>query len=124
MTKSHGEPFHHCDYNAILLAIKGDGVVSGLNVTQRSAGANMSVDVAAGLCVVGNTRYQKTSTTNIPIEASESGKHRKDTVIYDTDADTPAVIKGTSVVITDAAVPPSVPDGVAGRHPLKQGLKL
>ena len=111
MTKIHGDPVHHCDWNAMVEGINQNGVLSGLVVSQHAAGADMSVDVAAGSALIDEEKYIESSITNLAIDASESGKHRKDTIIYDTATSAPAVIKGTSVIITSAAAPPSVTDG-------------
>ena len=111
MVKVHGDPFHACDYNAMVEGINQNGVLSGLAVSQHVAGADMSVDVATGSALVDEEKYIESSVTNLAIDASESGKHRKDTIIYDTATSAPAVIKGTSVIITSAAAPPSVTDG-------------
>ena len=108
MVKIHGDPVHHCDWNAMVEGINQNGVLSGLAVSQHAAGADMSVDVAVGSALVDEEKYIESSVTNLAIDASESEKHRKDTIIYDTATSAPAVIKGTAVVITSAAAPPSV----------------
>lgn len=53
----------------------------GLAVTQRGAGANMSVDVATGSCVLAGNLTTKGTTTNVAIGASDLTLERID-VIY------------------------------------------
>jgi len=56
----------------------------GLNnfkVTQRGAGANMSVDVDTGAALVYGKRYKSTATVNLAIAANASGNPRIDRVV-------------------------------------------
>jgi hypothetical protein len=108
MTKVHGDPLFHVDYNAMVEGINQNGVLSGLAVSQKGAGADMSVDVATGSALIDEEKYTEAGVTNVAIDASEAGKHRKDTLIYDTATSAPIAIKGSSVVVSGNAVPPSV----------------
>lgn len=64
----------------------------GLAVTQRGAGANMSVDVATGSCVLAGNLTTKGTITNVSIGASDPALDRID-VLY----------VATNGTITDAA---------------------
>lgn len=99
--------------------------VNDLKVSQRGAGANMSVDVAAGLGVIPNAvstrgKYlvRSTATENVVISASPgSGNSRIDLIIAtvkDTEYGDPTDSWGLSVVAgTPAGVPttPATPSG-------------
>src|SRR3990170_3816432 len=61
------------DMDQFVAAIKtlpANGVVSGLAVSQRGAGANMSVDVASGKARVDGTIRTFASVTNVAITAA------------------------------------------------------
>ncbi len=81
-------PFNVWAYRAGLIASETD-----LQVTERGAGANMSVDVSAGMCIVANSAYvantenttkywgvKFTDTTNITIDPNTSGSTRIDII--------------------------------------------
>src|SRR3954468_21387692 len=57
------------DFDAIVAGFNNTGVVSGLTVTQRGAGANMSVDVAAGSAWIAGVLTTLGSTSNQAITA-------------------------------------------------------
>lgn len=52
-----------------------------LAVTERGAGANMSVDVDSGAALVYGKRYKSTATVNLTIAANASGNPRIDRVV-------------------------------------------
>lgn len=58
-----------------------DGVGSEFAVTERGAGANMSVDVAAGECFVRGQWGESTSTKNLPISSADPTNPRIDRVV-------------------------------------------
>lgn len=68
----------------------------GLQVVQRAAGANMSVDVGAGKALVEITKAGRTfkvvaendGTVNVPIAANSSGSNRVDAIVMRVDVDT------------------------------------
>jgi hypothetical protein len=113
----------------------GEGVASltDLVVTQRGAGANMSVDVSAGLVVIqGNAianqgKYvcRSTATVNLPIATAPGSGTRTDLIVaqlYDKQADggtqyawTPLVITGSTTAPPSSAVlaQVTVPTGTA-----------
>lgn len=93
--------------NNIVLAAAGDGVISGLGVTEKGT-PDMSVDVAAGSCMVGGTKYTESSIVNLAISAADATHARKDLVIYDIATTNPLVITGTP------ATPPIPPDITTG----------
>jgi hypothetical protein len=77
-----------------------DGVISSSDLvpTQRAAGANMSVDVSAGLCVItgdaiayqGKYVQRSTAVTNLTVNAAPSSGSRTDLIVaqlYDKQAD-------------------------------------
>lgn len=60
-------------------------VLSELRVTQRAAGANMSVDVASGQAFLHGHQGRWASVSNLPITANPSGSTRYDRVIARSD---------------------------------------
>lgn len=60
-------------------------VLGELRVTQRAAGANMSVDVAPGQVMLNGHQGRSASVTNLPIAANASGITRYDRVIARSD---------------------------------------
>jgi hypothetical protein len=70
-------------------------VISGGQVTQRGAGANMSVDVAAIPYLLGWLPGVKSSTTNVVIDAADATNPRID-VLYINASGTIAILKGTA----------------------------
>jgi len=108
MELDYNQVLEHVQINNIVLAAAGDGVVGGLDVSERGAGANMSVDVATGSAVVGGTTYTESSVVNLVISAADVAHARKDLVIYDVATTNPLVVTGTP------ATPPVPPDITAG----------
>lgn len=84
---------------AILRALIGYYVIPGQEpaITQRGAGANMSVDVGAFKYVEAGVFGEKTTTTNVVIEASDATKPRID-LIYIASG-TISVLKGTAATV-------------------------
>jgi len=82
------------DFRKIGDALKGNGVISGLAVSERGAGANMSVDVASGVAYVNGVRVEKASTTNVVISSSNPTNPRKDIIVLASDG-TPSAVAGT-----------------------------
>lgn len=96
----------------------------GLGVTQRAAGANMSVDVAIGKALVELTKtsvtwkvaFENTAIVNVAIASNASGSNRVDAIVIRIDKDTdPNLLKtnigtiervaGTGVsALTDGAI--------------------
>ena len=75
---------HDLDFDNIthyLANTTGNGVIAGLAVTQRGAGANMSVDVATGDARADGTLRNFASVTNVVIAASDPSNPRKDEVV-------------------------------------------
>lgn len=91
--------------------VEGSGVNPdpGLTVTQRGAGANMSVDISAGAALVNGTFYIDDATVNKAIAANASGNPRIDTIILNKDWSAQtirlAVVQGTPA---GSPVPPSL----------------
>lgn len=77
--------------NAILDALGQNAVISGLAVTERSEGANMSVDVAAGNYRAGGTKVTKGSKTNVSIDTADAINPRKDIIVADSAGNITAV---------------------------------
>lgn len=88
--------------------IQGDGVVSGLAVSQKGAGANQSVDVASGSCTIGGTKYTEAGTVNVALDAAHGTYARWDIITYDASAGNPSKVTGTAVAI------PTIPDVPSG----------
>ena len=108
MDVNFDEVFENVMMNAIIAACDGNGVLDGLAVSENGAGADMSVDVAAGNCMINGTKYTESSTTNLAISAADATYDRKDLVVYDSSAGDPAVVTGTAAAIP---VPPDIPAG-------------
>jgi len=70
------------DVNSLCDAIAGNGVVSGLAVTEKGAGANMSVDVASGYYVANGTKVTYAGG-NVVVTAASGSNPRKDIIIGD-----------------------------------------
>lgn len=60
------------DFAVLSMGMRGYGVVKGCAVTQRGAGANMSVDVAGGLIYVNERYAWLAPTTNVAVTAAGS----------------------------------------------------
>jgi hypothetical protein len=103
----------HIYLNNMILAAAGDGVISGLDVSEKGAGANMSVDVATGSTLIGGTTYTESSIVNLVIEAAHATLHRKDLITYDPTTSNPVVTKGTNHAggTADPIYPPNIPTG-------------
>lgn len=73
----------------LISAIFSEGVLSGFVVSERGAGANMSVDVAAGVALVdgddqsnqGTYLVQSTATENVAVSAAPGSNSRYDIVV-------------------------------------------
>lgn len=85
---------------ALLDALNGYYVLPGQEpaISQRGAGANMSVDVGAFKYVLAGAFGEKLSTTNVAIDASDSTKPRID-MIYVAAGGTITVLKGTAKAV-------------------------
>ena len=79
------------------------GLVQDCAVSQRAAGANMSVDVTAGRVNVGNTVAVVTAT-NVAISAADATLYRIDAVVVDSSG-TVSVIAGSLLEIGYAPAP-------------------
>lgn len=103
----------HIQINNMILAAAGDGVASGLGVSERGAGVNMSVDVATGSALINGTTYTESSIVNLVIEAAHATLHRKDLITYDPTTSNPVVTKGTDHAggTGDPIFPPDIPAG-------------
>ena len=108
MEFAYNDILENVQVNNIILAAAGDGVISGLDVSERGAGVNMSVDVATGSVIIGGTTYTESSIVNLAISTADATHARKDLVIYDVATTNPLVVIGTP------ATPPLPPDITAG----------
>jgi len=99
--------WEHTDIAALIGGVNGDGVVSGLGVSESVTPA-MTVLVASGSCEVGDVRYTEGSSQNLNISNGDATHPRKDIVVYDTSAGNPAVVEGTPAA---APIPPDIPSG-------------
>lgn len=82
-------------------ALAGYSVRSGLTVTQRAAGANMSVDVAAGTYLLNNVPGTYAVTTNVAVDAADSINPRLD-ILYINSSGVLTIAKGTAAAISPA----------------------
>lgn len=71
------------------------GVASGLTVTENSGGADMSVDVAAGVSVHAGVVVTATNPGNFAIDAADATQSRFDLIVVDV-VGTISVVKGTN----------------------------
>jgi len=108
MSYIYNQPFEHVNMEALVAGINGDGVISGLTVTERGAGQNQSVDVASGVCYVNRVKYTENTTINVPLDAAHATLPRKDLIIYDTSLESPAKITG---IASSEPIPPDIPSG-------------
>lgn len=92
---SRGDPLEPAYLTNLRVAAMGWGTVSGLAVSQRGAGANMSVDVASGEALINGTVVTKGSTTNVSITAAHASYDRYDLVVINSSG-TISVIDGTT----------------------------
>lgn len=79
-TWADGTVLWDTDILNIMEAIKGNGVISGLAVSQRGAGINLSVDTALGVACVNITGVKKTATVNTAITAADGSNPRYDII--------------------------------------------
>lgn len=98
----------HVQINNMVLAAAGNGVITGLAVSERGAGANMSVDVATGSALLNGTTYSESSVTNLTIAPADGAHARKDLIIYDSATSNPTVLQGTPAT---PAFPPDISSG-------------
>ena len=108
MEFDYNQILENVQVNNIILAAAGDGVISGLDVSERGAGVNMSVNVATGSALINGTTYTESSIVNLAISAADATHARKDLVIYDVTTTNPLVVTGTP------ATPPIPPDITTG----------
>ena len=89
--------FRACHYHALLKALRGYYIIVGQEpaISEKGTGANMSVDVGAFKYVLAGTFGEKTSTTNVAIDAADATKPRID-VIYVNSSGVVSVSKGTA----------------------------
>lgn len=92
---SRGDPIEPAYLNNLKQGASGWSIQSGLAVSQRGAGANMSVDVAAGTAMIDNTGVTKGSITNVAITAADATYDRYDLVVINS-SDTISVIDGVA----------------------------
>lgn len=88
--------------------IEGNGVVSGLAVSEKGAGANQSVDVASGSCSIAGVVYTEGGTVNVALDAAHGTYARWDIITYDASAGNPSKVTGTEGAI------PTIPDVPSG----------
>ena len=92
------------DLQVLAAAYQGNGVIAGLAVSQRGAGANLSVDVAAGQARVGGY-FPFVAATNVAITTANGSNPRLDLVTVDYNG-TLTVTAGTPAA---EPVPPAIP---------------
>ena len=98
---SRGDPIEPVYLNNLKVAAQEWGVIFDLTVSERGAGANMSVDVAAGVAWINGTNVTKSSTTNVVITAAHASYDRYDLVIINSSG-TISVIDGTAAATSYA----------------------
>lgn len=98
---SRGDPIEPVYLNNLRVAAHGWGVVSGIGVSEKGAGADMSVDVTAGVAWINGIRVTKGSTTNVAITAAHASYDRYDLVVINSSG-TISVIDGTAAAVSYA----------------------
>ena len=94
-TPASGDGIYSCDMGNMVEAVWGNGVVTGLAVSEKSGTPNMSVDVAAGEYIANGTHVTKGSTTNVAITAAHATNDRIDIIVADSSG-TISVVDGTA----------------------------
>jgi len=86
-----------CHYHALLKALRGYYIIVGHEpaISEKGAGADMSIDVGAFKYVLNGTFGEKTSTTNVVIETADATNPRIDVAILNSDSDI-VISKGTA----------------------------
>ena len=89
-----------CHVDAILNALLGYYIIPGQEpaISEKGAGADMSVDVGAFKYVLAGTFGEKTSTTNVAIDAADATNSRID-VIYVNSSGVISVSKGAAKAV-------------------------
>ena len=98
---SRGDPIEPIYLNNLRVASQGWGYTSGLGVSQKGAGANMSVDVAAGGAYINGTPITKGSITNVVITAAHATYDRYDLIVINSSG-TISVVDGTAAAVSYA----------------------
>ena len=98
---SRGDPIEPVYLNNLVVADWTRGVFYGFAVSERGAGANMSIDVALGNAWIDDTRIIKTSTTNVAITAAHASYGRYDLVVINSSG-TISVVDGTAAATSYA----------------------
>lgn len=107
----------------LLEALSTEGLVDGLAVTQRAAGANLSVDVAAGLAVItgdgqardGRYLVELSATENVAIGAAPGSDSRIDLVVLTvrnseiSGGDDDAIVQVIAGTVAASPVAPALP---------------
>lgn len=118
----------------VLDMLRDEGVISGLVVTQRGAGANMSVDIGVGSAIIkgddqaaqGSYMASTTVLENIAIGAAPGSNSRRDLICYrinDPNATGPAGNNASFVVVAGtAAASPTLPALPTSAIPLAEVL--
>lgn len=99
------------DFDILVAGYGGTGVSSGCAVSQRGAGANMSVDVASGVIFAAGSTVSVASA-NKAIGANSSGNPRID-LVYATNAGVLTVLAGTPGASPKAPALPANAIGLA-----------
>lgn len=98
---ARGDPIEPVYLNNLRVAAQAWGYTSGLGVSEKAAGANMSVDVAAGGAHINGTVVTKASLTNVAITAAHATYDRYDLVVINSSG-TISVIAGTAAAVSYA----------------------
>ena len=107
--------------NGVIKGATRNGVLTGLTVTEKGAGADMSVDVATGRWRVGGKGYATVAVTNVVVGAAHASLNRFDLIVANSSGAV-TIIAGTAATVpqypalTAATIPlaiVSVPTGTA-----------
>lgn len=102
---SYNDVLEHSDMNNILLSIKGNGIHSGMQVTEKST-PDMGVTVETGSCFISGSAYREDSSVNLVITAADVTNARIDIIVFSASGNNPTVVTGTPAAIP---IPPDIP---------------
>ncbi|GAB7387351.1 hypothetical protein BSNK01_11870 [Bacillaceae bacterium] len=100
-----GQKLYECEVDALAMAIKRQGVLSGCQVTKSSTA--MAIDVSAGILDNQETKTNVSAVTALAITAADPTFPRKDIVVADLTNGSVSVLTGTPAAIPKPPVLPA-----------------
>lgn len=115
MGYENGYRIFNNDFNKILDALKNNGVIIGLEVTQQTTPA-MGITVESGVMTINRAPSVKIGSSNVSIDAADATNPRKDLIVINSEG-VLSVVKGNP----DTKIP-SANTGVYTRQPKPQSI--